>query len=316
MRQAAARVFEVTDAPVPVAEPDAPADAARRPSRPAGPLGLGPLPRCAGRRPSGAWTSRSPPGRRVAIVGPERGRQVDPGRRCSSASWPVEAGSVSLDGMPLDRLTGDELRAPSSAWSARTPISSTTTIAENLRVGQPPTPPTTNCASVLDRVGLAGWLDGLPRGLATEVGRHGARLSGGQRQRIAVARALLADFPVLVLDEPAEHLDPLAADALTADLLDVTDGRSLVLITHRLAGLESVDEILVMDAGRVVERGTHDELLGRGGRYSDLWWEEMDRGTPQWRPAPESTRAEPHDRQPTAATAAGLETMGAPRHEY
>ena len=90
-----------------------------------------------------------------------------------------------------------------------------------------------------------------------------------------MARALLADFPVLILDEPAEHLDPLAADALTADLLDVTDGRSLVLITHRLAGLESVDEILVMDAGRVVERGTHDELLGRGGRYSNLWWEEM-----------------------------------------
>jgi ABC-type transport system involved in cytochrome bd biosynthesis fused ATPase/permease subunit len=80
---------------------------------------------------------------------------------------------------------------------------------------------------------------------------------------------------VLILDEPAEHLDPLAADALTADVLDVTDGRSLVLITHRLAGLEAVDEILVMDAGRVVERGPHDELLSRGGRYSDLWWEEM-----------------------------------------
>ena len=117
-------------------------------------------------------------------------------------------------------------------------------------------------------MGLADWLDGLPAGLATEVGGHGARLSGGQRQRVAVARALLADFPVLVLDEPAEHLDPAAADALTADLLEVTDGRSLVLITHRLAGLECVDEILVLDAGRVVERGTHDELLDLDGRYA------------------------------------------------
>ena len=90
-----------------------------------------------------------------------------------------------------------------------------------------------------------------------------------------MARALLADFPVMVLDEPAEHLEPVAADALIADLLAATDGRSLVLITHRLAGLESVDEILVMDRGRVVERGTHDQLLATDGRYSGLWWDEM-----------------------------------------
>jgi ABC-type bacteriocin/lantibiotic exporter with double-glycine peptidase domain len=86
---------------------------------------------------------------------------------------------------------------------------------------------------------------------------------------------MLADFCVLVLDEPGEHLDPRAADALTADLLEATEGRSLVFITHRLAGLESVDEIIVMDAGRVVERGSHDVLLGQGGRYSGLWWNEM-----------------------------------------
>ena len=73
----------------------------------------------------------------------------------------------------------------------------------------------------------------------------------------------------------AVDLDPAAADALMADLLTVTEGRSLLLITHRLAGLESVDEILVMDAGRVIERGTHDELLAEGGRYSNLWWDEM-----------------------------------------
>ena len=114
-----------------------------------------------------------------------------------------------------------------------------------------------------------------PRGWRRRSGTHGGRLSGGQRQRLAVARALLADFPVLVLDEPAEHLEPAAADSLTADLLNVTEGRSLVLITHRLAGLESVDEVLVMEHGRVVQRGTHDELLGQAGRYSDLWWEEM-----------------------------------------
>jgi ABC-type bacteriocin/lantibiotic exporter with double-glycine peptidase domain len=103
---------------------------------------------------------------------------------------------------------------------------------------------------------------------------HGARLSGGQRQRLAVARALLGDFPVLVLDEPAEHLDPVAADALTADLLDLTGGRTTVLITHRLAGLEEVDEVLVLVAGRVTERGTHDELVAAGGQYAELWQQE------------------------------------------
>ena len=85
---------------------------------------------------------------------------------------------------------------------------------------------------------------------------------------------MLADFPVLVLDEPGEHLEP-AADALTADLLTATEGHSLVLITHRLAGLESVDEVVMIDAGRVVERGSHDQLLELSGRYSNLWWDEM-----------------------------------------
>ena len=106
------------------------------------------------------------------------------------------------------------------------------------------------------------------------MGPNGARLSGGQRQRVSVARALLADFPVLVLDEPVEHLDPAAADALMADLLALTAGRSTLLITHRLAGLETVDEILVLEDGRVTERGTHAALLARGGRYAGLWWDE------------------------------------------
>jgi ATP-binding cassette subfamily C protein CydCD len=104
---------------------------------------------------------------------------------------------------------------------------------------------------------------GLPDGLDTPVGEHGARLSGGQRQRLALARALLADFPVLVLDEPAEHLDLPTADALTADLLAVTEGRTTVLVTHRLHGLAAVDEVIVLDGGRTAERGTYAELAAR-----------------------------------------------------
>ena len=101
-------------------------------------------------------------------------------------------------------------------------------------------------------------------------------MSGGQRQRLAIARALLADFPVLVLDEPGEHLDTLTADAIIADLLAITRDRATLLITHRLTGLQDVDEVLVLDHGRVLERGTHAELVGLGGHYAALWQRESE----------------------------------------
>lgn len=112
---------------------------------------------------------------------------------------------------------------------------------------------------------MLDWVDGLPEGLDTLVGEHGSRLSGGQRQRLALARALLADFPVLVLDEPAEHLDLATADALTDDLLRATEGRTTLLITHRLHGLDAVDEVLVLDEGRTVQRGPYAELAEAEG---------------------------------------------------
>ena len=212
------------------------------------------------------------PGRRVAVVGPS-GAGKSTLASVLLDLLPVEAGTVALNGVPLDRLAGDDLRTVVGLVGQDAYLFDTT-IAENLRIGRREATDD-QLGDVLERVGLTEWIRGLPMGLATEVGAHGARLSGGQRQRIAVARALLADFPLLVVDEPAEHLDPLGADALTADLLALTAGRSLLLISHRLSGLESVDEILVMDTGRVIERGTHDELLASGGRYSSLWWEEM-----------------------------------------
>ena len=97
----------------------------------------------------------------------------------------------------------------------------------------------------------------------------------GSANGVAVARALLADFSILILDEPAEHLDPAAADSLTADLLALTEGRSTLFITHRLSGLDQVDEIIVLDEGRVLERGTHADLVTTGGRYAGLWWDEL-----------------------------------------
>jgi ATP-binding cassette, subfamily C, bacterial CydCD len=103
-------------------------------------------------------------------------------------------------------------------------------------------------------------------------------MSGGQRQRLAIARALLADFPILILDEPGEHLDTRTADAILADLLTTTRDRATLLITHRLAGLEDVDEVLLLDRGQVLERGTHADLLELDGRYAALCRRETGNG--------------------------------------
>jgi len=271
VRQAAGRVFEVIDAPIPFPEPEAPSDL------PDGPYVL---------QVRSVWASYPgaaspalrgvdlllPPGHRVAVIGPSGA-----GKSTLAAVLlrflPVQSGSVALNGVSIEHLTGDDVRTVVGLVSQDAYLFDAT-IGENLRIGNR-SATDVELQRVMERVGLADWLGTLPRGLATEAGSNGRRLSGGQRQRIALARALLAEFAVLVVDEPAEHLEPAAADALTAHLLDVTEGRSLVLITHRLAGLESVDEIVVLEAGQVVERGSHDSLLDRGGAYARLWWEEM-----------------------------------------
>ena len=300
VRQAAARLFEVTDTPDPVTDPEVPVPV------PDGPYDLEARSVWAGYPGAGTPALRGvdlpvTPGRRVAVVGPSGA-----GKSTLAAVLlrflPVATGSVRLNDLPLDRLAGDDLRTVVGMVGQDAYLFDTT-IGDNLRVGGRRSTDD-ELREVLDRVGLAGWLEELPQGLATEVGRHGSRLSGGQRQRVAVARALLADFPVLVLDEPAEHLEPVAADALTSDVLRVTDDRSLVLITHRLAGLESVDEIVVVDEGRVVERGTHDELIDQDGRYSHLWWEEM--RTERYAEAPAGAPGPDHHRpQATTATPRG-----------
>ncbi|MCG3041580.1 ABC transporter ATP-binding protein/permease, partial [Streptomyces sp. S1A] len=152
-------------------------------------------------------------------------------------------------------------------------------LRENLRLARPPATDD-DLHAALTAARLDDWVGELPDGLDTLVGEFGARLSGGQRQRLALARALLADFPVLVLDEPAEHLDLATADALTADLLAATEGRTTVLITHRLAGLEAVDEVVVLDGGRVVQRGPYAELARADGPFRRMLERERATGEP------------------------------------
>jgi ABC-type multidrug transport system fused ATPase/permease subunit len=178
-------------------------------------------------------------------------------------------GSVTLAGVELAALDGDVVRRYVGLCAQDAHVFDTT-LEQNLRVARPEAT-TAELDTALTAARLDSWVDSLPLGLATELGERGAATSGGQRQRLALARALLADFPVLLLDEPGEHLDVETADRLTADLLDATRGRTTVLVTHRLAGLAAVDEVVVLDRGSVVERGTHAELLAADGTYAALW---------------------------------------------
>jgi ATP-binding cassette, subfamily B, bacterial len=119
--------------------------------------------------------------------------------------------------------------------------------------------------------GAAGFIARLPNGYETDIGERGRLLSGGQRQRLAIARALIADAPVLLLDEPSTSLDAEAKAALVAPLRKLMRDRTTLVISHDLLTTRDADQILVFDGGRVIERGRHDDIVQRGGLYSRLW---------------------------------------------
>jgi thiol reductant ABC exporter CydC subunit len=272
VRRSAGRIFAVMDAPDPVGDPPAPVAAG------APPIGLSVRGLQSRHLSQGPWALDGvdfdlPPGRRIAVVGPSgAGKSTLAAVLVRFVEY--QGGSVTLGGTELSALAGDDVRRL-VGLAAQDAHVFDTTVRENLLLARR-TASDDDLRIALKRARLLDWLQHLPRGLDTEVGSRGARLSGGQRQRLAMARVLLAGFPVLVLDEPGEHLDTATADRLTADLLAATEGQSTVLITHRLTGLDAVDEILVLDAGRVVERGTHAGLVSAGGLYTRLW--ERERG--------------------------------------
>ncbi|GAA4951495.1 thiol reductant ABC exporter subunit CydD [Yinghuangia aomiensis] len=265
-RRAAARVFEVLDTPEPVREPAEPAAVPPAPHE----LRIRGL--------EARWTLDAAPaldgidldlapGRRIAVVGPSGSGKTTLAQVLLRFLDP-SGGEVRLGGTPITALDGDAVRRVVGLCAQDAHVFDSS-IRENLRLARP------GCdddaiRDALARARLLAWVDSLPAGLDTMVGEHGARMSGGQRQRLALARALLADFEVLVLDEPAEHLDLATADALTADLLAATEARTTVLITHRLTGLDAVDEIVVLDRGRVVQRGMWTELTAADGPFRAL----------------------------------------------
>jgi thiol reductant ABC exporter CydC subunit len=278
---AARRVFAVLDAEPPLTEPDAPAPL------PAGADAVRLV--GAGARWPGAQAESLrgldltlTPGRRIGLVGASgSGKSTTAAllmRFLAPSSGRVAVGSAAGETwVEGERAGGDEVRSVVGLLQQDAHVFDTT-IEENLRVADPEATPAA-LREALRGARLLEWVDALPLGLQTRVGEHGARLSGGQRQRLALARLLLADRPVVILDEPGEHLDTETGDALMADLLAVTQDRAVLVISHRLAGLGDCDEIVVLDGGAVVERGAPGALAAAGGPYAALLAREAEAGS-------------------------------------
>lgn len=266
VHKSAERVYEVLDAPDPVREPERPQPA------PASPFPL----RVQGLRARHTGQDRDAlagldltleQGRRIAVVGPSGSGKTTLAQVLLRFLDP-DAGTYTVGGVDAYGMDGDAVRRMVGLCAQDAHLFDST-VRENLLLARKDATEA-ELRDALARARLLDWADALPGGLDTLIGEHGARLSGGQRQRLALARALLADFPVLVLDEPAEHLDLPTADALTADLLAATEGRTTLLITHRLAGLDAVDEVIVLAEGRVVQRGPYAELAADEGPLREM----------------------------------------------
>ncbi|MCL4422693.1 MAG: thiol reductant ABC exporter subunit CydC [Actinobacteria bacterium] len=243
--QAARRLFELERVPPPVKEPD------RQLVIPLGAPDVS-LQNAAVRYPSSTRQVLSgidlelPAGERVAIMG-RSGSGKTSLVHLLLRFWPLYGGSAYLSGTAFDDLRGDDIRRLIGALDQRAYLFSAS-IAENLRVAKPDATDE-ELTTALSVAQLEQWVGALPAGLATYVGERGAEVSGGERQRLALARILLGGFPVLLLDEPTASLDSATADALIDDLVNATQGKAVLLVTHRRADIREADRLMHLKEG-------------------------------------------------------------------
>jgi ABC-type transport system involved in cytochrome bd biosynthesis fused ATPase/permease subunit len=203
-------------------------------------------------------------GKRVAVVGPSgAGKSSLAG--VLARLYEYQAGAVKLDGEEIRGYDPQAVRRV-IGYALQPVYLFSESLRSNLTMDRAEIEEE-RMQAVLQAVGLEGLLRRLPGGLDGQVGSQGEQLSGGERQRLALARALLSPARILILDEPTAGLDAPSAAVLLTNLEEISRGRGLCLITHRLAGLEWMDEIVVLAGGRVVDRGTHSDLLAAGGWY-------------------------------------------------
>ena len=207
------------------------------------------------------------PATSLAIVGPS-GAGKSTIANLLLRFWEYEVGDIRLGGESLKLLNQDEVRERCGYVSQNTYFFNTS-IYENLRFARKKVT-REEVEAACKSAQIHDFIMSLPKDYDTLIGEQGLRLSGGERQRLAIARALIKDAPILILDEPTANLDPLTEKQVLETLFDVMKRKTCLLITHRLIGLENVDEILVMNHGQIVESGTHAELVKKDGLYRRL----------------------------------------------
>jgi ATP-binding cassette subfamily C protein CydC len=265
-REAARRLFDVVDAQPAVSDPPLPLATPR-----SGALSVRDLSFTYRKSDPPALDGLSfdlPSGKHLAIVGPS-GAGKSTLINLLLRFWEYRQGKILLDGEPLNAYAQSDVRLMIGIVSQNSYFFNAT-IGQNLKLAQPRAS-SKQRERAARQAQIYEFVQRLPQGFETLMGEQGLRLSGGERQRLAIARTLLKDSPILILDEPTANLDPVTEKRVLDTLFDLMQGRTALLVTHRLIGLENMDEILVLDHGQVVERGVHTQLLKQGGLYRRMW---------------------------------------------
>lgn len=209
-----------------------------------------------------------PAGKTTAVVG-SSGAGKSTLSRLLYRFYDIDAGQILIDGQDIRQVTQESLRMAIAIVPQDTVLFNDT-LEYNIRYGRPGATDA-EVAAVADAAHLSRFIRSLPEGLQTRVGERGLKLSGGEKQRVAIARALLKQPALLIFDEATSALDSESEKAIQRELIEVSRGRTALVIAHRLSTVVDADQIVVLEGGRVVEQGRHSELLSQGGRYAELW---------------------------------------------